>query len=136
MLFGRFTKLPNHKRFNYAPRHFDPEEEERQERYRLIEAQVKSDRGEQELRPSERALRISQAFRKERPSRNLWSAQGSATFRIRLSIVAFLLGFGYLYWNYGDRIGEIVMRDIFSQRGLIWFAILLVVYFLIRSRRK
>lgn len=36
-----FSKTPNHKRFNYVPRHFDPLEEERLERERRIRLELK-----------------------------------------------------------------------------------------------
>ena len=36
----RFIKLPGHKRFNYSPRYWDPEKEEREERIRRIKAEM------------------------------------------------------------------------------------------------
>lgn len=35
MIFS-FFKTPRHQRFNYAPRYWNPEEEERQERYKKL----------------------------------------------------------------------------------------------------
>ena len=36
----RFIKLPGHKRFEYTPRYWDPEKEEREERIRQIKAEM------------------------------------------------------------------------------------------------
>ncbi len=36
----RFIKLPGHKEFNYSPRYWDPEKEEREERIRQIKQEM------------------------------------------------------------------------------------------------
>jgi hypothetical protein len=36
----RFIKLSGHKQFNYSPRHWDPEKEERDERIRQIKQEM------------------------------------------------------------------------------------------------
>ena len=36
----RFIKLPGHKQFNYSPRYWDPEKEEREERIRHIKKEM------------------------------------------------------------------------------------------------
>ncbi len=36
----RFIKLPTHKQFNYSPRYWDPEKEEREERIRQIKLEM------------------------------------------------------------------------------------------------
>ncbi len=36
----RFIKLPGYKRFEYSPRYWDPEKEERQDRIRQIKAEM------------------------------------------------------------------------------------------------
>ena len=36
----RFIKLPGHKKFNYTPRYWDPEKEEREERIRQIKQEM------------------------------------------------------------------------------------------------
>lgn len=36
----RFIKLPGHKQFNYSPRYWDPEKEEREERIRQIKKEM------------------------------------------------------------------------------------------------
>jgi hypothetical protein len=42
MMMGipRFIKLPKHKTFNYSPRYWDPEKEEREERIRRIKQEM------------------------------------------------------------------------------------------------
>jgi hypothetical protein len=42
-----FNKTPNYKKFNYAPRFYNPEEEERQERIRRIQQEVDSAKAEE-----------------------------------------------------------------------------------------
>ena len=41
-LFQIFNKTPNYKKFNYAPRFYNAEEEERRDRYERIEKEVKA----------------------------------------------------------------------------------------------
>ena len=36
----KFIKLPGHKQFNYSPRYWDPEKEEREDRIRQIKAEM------------------------------------------------------------------------------------------------
>ena len=36
----RFVKLPSHNRFNYSPRYWDPEKEDREERIRQIKQEM------------------------------------------------------------------------------------------------
>ncbi len=36
----RFIKLPGHKQFNYSPRYWDPEKEEREKRIRQIKQEM------------------------------------------------------------------------------------------------
>jgi hypothetical protein len=36
----RFIKLPQHKKFSYAPRYYDPEQEEREDRIRRIKQEM------------------------------------------------------------------------------------------------
>jgi len=36
----RFIKLPSHKQFNYTPRYWDPEKEEREDRIRRIKQEM------------------------------------------------------------------------------------------------
>lgn len=35
-----FVRTPNHKRFNFTPRHYDPLEDERRERERMIQLEL------------------------------------------------------------------------------------------------
>ena len=51
-----FVRLPNHRKFNYTPRYYDPIKEEIEQRTKLIKSEINS--GEKEGRQ----LRISTAF--------------------------------------------------------------------------
>jgi Flp pilus assembly protein TadB len=44
-----FTKIPNYKKFGYAPRHYDPREEERKERDLRIQKELMSKEEQQKL---------------------------------------------------------------------------------------
>jgi hypothetical protein len=44
MIFS-FFKTPRHQRFNYAPRYWNPEEEERQERYKKLRGEGHAEGG-------------------------------------------------------------------------------------------
>ena len=46
----RFIKLPSYKRFNYTPRYWDPEKEERESRIRMIKHEMGIDMPSDPLR--------------------------------------------------------------------------------------
>ena len=86
----RFVKLPTHRRFNYSPRYWDPEKEEREVRIR----QIKQEFGvEMKLDPNRSTITrgsIRQASQKVK-------VKASKTANIRLAIIlAVLLLLAYL----------------------------------------
>ncbi len=60
-----FTKAPNHKRFTYTPRHYDPQEEERKEREERIrkELGVENAKKQEEENTNGYRTRIAGSFR-------------------------------------------------------------------------
>jgi len=86
----RFIKLPSHKRFEYSPRYWDPEKEDREERIRQIKQEmgidVPSDPGRTTIRRG--------SFRQARQQAKVRATRGS---NIRLVIIlAVLLFLAYL----------------------------------------
>jgi hypothetical protein len=109
-LFQIFNKTPNSKKFNYNPRFYNPEEEERQERLRRIENELNAEQATveaQKATPSEPDLghraRIHGSFARARQA-NGNSAPGSQQtsptllrFGILLVLTVGLIG----YLQYG-----------------------------------
>ena len=52
-MIGRMFKMPGHQKFEYRPRHFDPDKEEFQRRVRVNEVRSYDDKDELRFRMSE-----------------------------------------------------------------------------------
>lgn len=113
MKFPSLFRTPNHKRFNFEPRYYDPIREDIANRSARIEAELSQDQ------TNNYRSNISNAFtRKPR--------QSNKSSLIQFSIVAFLVTsiFGWIY--YGDVIlyfimGLMGLLIIYRLRGLFKF---------------
>lgn len=86
----RFIKLPNHKRFEYAPRYWDPEKEEFDERVRQSQLEA----GIDVPRDSNRATIKRGSFRQVRQQTKIRATKSS---NLRLVVIlAALLVIAYL----------------------------------------
>ena len=86
----RFIKLPGHKQFNYSPRYWDPEKEEREGRIR----QIKQEMGVEVPSDPNRSTIKRGSFRQVRQKAKVKSNRSS---NIRLVIIlAVLLMLAYL----------------------------------------
>ena len=77
---GRFIKLPSHKRFEYTPRYWDPEKEERDARIRQIKAEMGVDVGPH---PNKTTIKRG-SFRQAQKNARVRATRGS---NIRLVII-------------------------------------------------
>ncbi|MCU0397407.1 MAG: hypothetical protein MUC73_04805 [Cyclobacteriaceae bacterium] len=94
-----FNKIPKHKRFNYAPRHYDPMEEERREREERIRQELQLKESETVVDDSYRT-RISGSFRTSRKTQGR-QLDPSANM-LRLIIITLLVGWFFAYLQYGN----------------------------------
>jgi Flp pilus assembly protein TadB len=94
-----FNKIPKHKRFNYAPRHYDPMEEERREREERIRQELQLKESETVADDSYRT-RISGSFRTSRKTQGR-QLDPSANM-LRLIIITLLVGWFFAYLQYGN----------------------------------
>ena len=86
----RFIKLPRHKQFNYSPRYWDPEKEEREDRIRQIKAEMGIDVPSDPNRTT-----IKRGSFRQASQRTKVKATRSSNIRL-LIILAVLLMLGYL----------------------------------------
>lgn len=86
----RFIKLPGHKQFNYSPRYWDPEKEEREERIR----QIKQEMGVEVPSDPNRSTIKRGSFRQVRQTAKV-KANRSSNIRL-VVILAVLLMLAYL----------------------------------------
>ena len=86
----RFIKLPGHKQFNYSPRYWDPEKEEREDRVRRIKQEMGIDMPSDPNRSTIRRGSFRQASKKTKVK-----ATRSSNIRL-LIILAVLLLLAYL----------------------------------------
>jgi hypothetical protein len=98
-----FNKTPNNRKFNYTPRFYNPEEEERRERIARIEKEVaeaeKIELPERPQDPLAHRARIQGAFRQAR-EKNGPSPDTSATM-LRLGILLILTVGLIMYLQFG-----------------------------------
>ena len=116
-----FTKIPGHKRFNYIPRHYDPQEEERKAREERIQKELRANDDTNEFDSGHRA-RIMGSFRSARRS------QGGQTFNpstnmLRLIIITLIVVWLIAYLHYG-------------KPAIYGLALIIPMYIWIRFARK
>lgn len=98
-ILSLFTKAPQHQRFRYNPRFYDPVKEELKEREDRIKSELERERGEVRQEPGDYRSRIAGSFQAAR-KRSKPTTDTSATL-IRLGILLFLtvLIVAYLEWG-------------------------------------
>ena len=95
-----FTKVPDHQRFNYMPRYYDPKKEEMQERVDRIRQEIERERGiVKEADTTDYRKRMSGAFQASR--RRSKASPDLQTPMLRLGILLFMAIFliAYLTWG-------------------------------------
>lgn len=89
----RFIKLPKHKTFNYSPRYWDPEKEEREERIRRIKQEMGIDVPSDPNRTTIRRGSFRQASQKAK----VRATRGSNIRLMIILAVLFLLAYLLFY---------------------------------------
>jgi hypothetical protein len=99
-IISLFTKAPQHQRFNYVPRYYDPAKEEMKERVDRIQKELDRERGivSHELENGYRS-RIAGSFQAAR-KRSKPQQQGKETL-MRLGIILFLTIFLIAFFQWG-----------------------------------
>ncbi|GCC53587.1 hypothetical protein SanaruYs_38320 [Chryseotalea sanaruensis] len=97
---GLFTKTPEHKRFNFMPRHYDPREDEMKEReeriQKEVEAGLRKETEEDLLRHQSRIKGSFQAARKRSVQK---SAPSAAVLRTLITLFIVLELWAYLQFG-------------------------------------
>jgi hypothetical protein len=89
-MIGRMFKMPGHQKFEYRPRHFDPDKEEFQRRINANEVIDYGDREELRFRMSE-SMRRKRVYSRASSKGNLRSNITVAVIAVALSMIAYLL---------------------------------------------
>jgi cytochrome c-type biogenesis protein CcmH/NrfG len=95
---GLFTKTPNHKRFNYVPRHFDPREEEFRERQERIMREVEAGL-KKETDIEQHRSRIKGSFQHARKRSIQKSAPSAAVLRTLITLFIVIELWAYLQFG-------------------------------------
>jgi hypothetical protein len=99
---GLFAKTPNHKRFNYTPRHYDPREEELREREEKIKREVEAGlRKENDEALEQHRSRIKGSFQHAR-KRSI-QVGGPSTAILRTLITLFIVLELWAYLQFGNQ---------------------------------
>lgn len=85
----RFIKLPGHKQFNYSPRYWDPEKEEREVRIRRIKQEMGFDMPSD---PNRSTIRRG-SFRKATQKTKVKASRSSNIRLLVILVVLFLLAY-------------------------------------------
>ncbi|MFM5960810.1 MAG: hypothetical protein ACKOQ2_27295 [Dolichospermum sp.] len=94
------TKAPQHQRFNYVPRYYDPAKEEMKERVERIQKELDRERGvSTEVTETGYRSRIGGSFQAAR-KRSKPQQQGTETL-MRLGIILFLTLFLIAFFTWG-----------------------------------
>ena len=94
-----FTKAPQHQRFNYTPRFYDPQKEEMKEREERIKLEVIRNKGQVPEDAGNYRSRIAGSFHAARKRSN--EGPGLNPTMVRLGILLFLtiLLISFLQWG-------------------------------------
>jgi len=93
-----FTKAPQHQRFKYEPRYYDPVKEELEEREKRIKQELARAKGQQ-LDENNYRSRIAGSFHSARKRSK--GGSGTSTAMIRLGIILFMVVFFIAYLEFG-----------------------------------
>lgn len=93
-----FTKAPQHQRFNYEPRYYDPVKEELQKREARIKQELARERGEQ-IEDNKHRSRIAGSFHSARKRSK--GGSGTSATMIRFGIILFMVVFFIAYLEFG-----------------------------------
>lgn len=120
-IFSLFTKAPQHQRFNYIPRYYDPQKEEMKEREARIKRELKLEK-EQELDSGDYRSRISGSFHAAR-KRSKQSGESLGSNMLRFGIILFLVLFVIAYIQWG-------------QPALYGFALFIPFYLYLKFKKR
>ncbi len=95
-----FTKTPTHHRFNYKPRFYNPEEEERREREVRIQRELDLEKGiTSETGETAHRSRIAGAFQAARKRSQKSSTPNAALMRTASLLFLVLFIIAFLQWG-------------------------------------
>lgn len=89
-MIGKMFKMPGHQKFQYRPRHYDPDKEEFQRRIRANEVQSYDDKDELRFRMSE-SMRRKRNYTKSSATSNMRSNITVAVIATILALMSYLL---------------------------------------------
>jgi hypothetical protein len=95
-----FTKTPNHKKFSYSPRFYDPREEERKERESRIQKELadKAEEVQQSEEDYSHRQRIAGSFRQAKKTVTVQADPSASMIRL---IIMLILTVGLIaYWEF------------------------------------
>ncbi|MBL7865014.1 MAG: hypothetical protein JNK10_09075 [Cyclobacteriaceae bacterium] len=95
-----FTKTPNHKRFNYTPRFYDPKEDERKEREERLRRELEREQGIQPENSGDYRSRIAGSFQHSRKRSNKGKSELNAVL-LRSGLLLFLALFAMSFLQWG-----------------------------------
>lgn len=119
-----FTKIPNYKRFGYAPRHYDPKEEERKERELRIRQELLSEEERKKKEDDETHAyrsRIAGSFRTAKKTVSPQSDPSSSMLRLIITLII--------------TVGLIAFLQ-FGKVALIGVALIIIPFYLYLKFRK
>ena len=90
MKIPSLTRLPNHRRFSFEPRYYDPIKEDIEERTSRIEQEIR----QLDTESSSRRISFEGAF-----TRRATQARNASVLQLAIVVLLFILIFGYIYYG-------------------------------------
>jgi hypothetical protein len=98
-IISLFTKAPQHQRFNYKPRYYDPTKEEMQERVQRIQQEIDRERGLKTETQEGYRSRIAGSFQAARKRSKPTQEKQSMLMRFGIVLFMVLFLFAFLQWG-------------------------------------
>lgn len=136
MRIPSLVKLPRHRQFTYEPRYYNAQKEELDARVKVIESQIKEEQNPNDTLSTTYSNRMRQAFREQRHQPKSVFSGASGPFIIRAMIALVLVGGGYAFLEYGEKITNLVQLISASGAALWILTGLFFLYFFMRLRRR
>jgi hypothetical protein len=95
-----FTKAPQHQRFNYTPRFYDPKKEEMMERENRIRKELEKERGENPVnQPGDYRSRMVGSFHAARRRSKVTSDTSAVLMRLGIMLFLSIFLIAFLTWG-------------------------------------
>ena len=107
MIGLKFSKLPRHRKYNYTPVYYNEAEEELHSRV----DDIKREMGELEHDSESVKSNIRRAYKAKQTSNRYGTAPGASLYRLRVALIAIILGI-IVFYSWDSNVIETIFRSL------------------------